>query len=249
MKIGIAGDWHGNFTWTKHVLACFKRNGITTVHQVGDFGIAWPGHGQAYTDSVDALCELLGITLYITPGNHENWDWIDGLPFQDGQAWIGMNVCILERGFRFEMGGRSFLSLGGAPSIDFDRRQEGVSWWRGEALTEQDVAKVAYGGSVEIMLAHDAPDGGTDKVQRIIDRPGTFWSEAGLQYAKEGRELMTAAFEAADPIFFAHGHYHVHDEKKVGECQFVSLGTDGKDMNAIVLDLDSLEFSWLPTWA
>ena len=246
--VGIAGDWHGNIDWTAHVLGAFRRAQVHTIFQVGDFGVGWPGAGEQYTAAVDMCCQLWDQTLYITPGNHENWDYLNALPYQNGQAWIGERVCVLERNTRFEMDGRQFLSLGGAPSIDFPHRIEGHSWWHGEMLTEGEVRRAAEGGHADIMLAHDAPTPGTAAVQRIVADPRG-WTTAGVNYAAEGRRLMDIAFEGVRPKVFAHGHYHVADEAMVDGTHFLSLGQDGrvgqKKGNAVILDLSDLSVEWV----
>jgi predicted phosphodiesterase len=247
-KIGLAGDWHGNAQWARHALQTFHRHGIVTVFQLGDFGLGWPRHGMAFLGWVEQHCALLDIDLYIVPGNHENWEYIDSLLFENGRCWLTDHVCVLERNARFEIDGRSFLALGGAPSIDYPARQEGVSWWRGEALTLRDVERAADEGYADIMLTHDAPDGGTRKVQTIIDNPDyTFWPRKGLEYCAEGRELMNIAFKGVKPKVFVHGHFHVTDEALVNGTRFLSLGADGDEGNTLALDLDDLSHEWLAT--
>ena len=246
MKIGVMGDLHGNFPHARDTLAAFRRQKVDLIFQVGDFGIGWPGHGDFYADAISKLLELFDQTMHIVPGNHENWDVIDAMNFESGQAWLVPRISVLERNARFNFGGRSFLALGGAPSIDFPARIPGHSWWRTEALTWPDVDRAIQEGHAEIMLTHDAPDGGTDKVQRIIDRPDNgFWTKEGLAYAAEGRHLMTEAYKGVLPKVFVHGHFHVADEKKVGQTQFISLHQDGKPKSSIILDLDTLDFEWL----
>jgi len=250
MMIGAAGDWHGNAIYSHAMLHALAKQGITTVMHVGDFGIGWPRHGQGYARFVDQVCEELGITLYITPGNHENWAYINQLPFRNGQAWIGERICVLERNTRFELDGRSFLSLGGAPSIDFPSRTKGYTWWPEEMLTLADVEKAAADGYADVMLTHDAPAGGTDEVQKILDSPGAFWTDAGLAYAREGQELMRIAVDGVKPALFIHGHFHVAGEKQVDETRFVSLDRDAdrpgqRSRNAILLDTETLGYSWL----
>ena len=243
-KIGLAGDWHGNAQWARHALQTFHQHGIVTVFQLGDFGLGWPKHGQAFLEWVNTHCELLDIDLYIVPGNHENWEYINALEFENGRCWIASHVCVMERNARFEIDGRSFLALGGAPSIDFPHRTEGLSWWREEALTLRDVERAAEEGHVDVMLAHDAPDESTAKVDRIVATPGG-WSEEGLAYAKEGRELMNIAFAGVEPKVFAHGHFHVADEAERGGTQFLALGQDGMYGNTIALDLEDLSHEWI----
>lgn len=246
--VGLAGDWHGNSHWAVSVLETFANAGIKTVYQLGDFGL-WPGYrGTVYLKHVISVCEELGITLWITLGNHEDYTQVEDIQGEkqilaSGDGW---EVAILPRGFYWEHGGRTFCSLGGAPSIDFEHRTEGVSWWPEEAIKPSDLDRLTE--TAEVMLTHDAPDGGTAAVQRIIDTPASVsgWSAAGLAYAATGRDLMNRAIEAVRPKLFAHGHMHVADERydEEDDCRYVALGPDGVQDNIVVLDLDTLNIFW-----
>ena len=253
MIIGLAGDWHGNGRWARHVLESMAAAGVTVVEQLGDFGV-WPGvQGQQYLDEVQGAARRAGITVYVTPGNHEDYDQINAMPVGDDglQHWEGRpNIALRPRGMRWELGGRTFVSLGGAPSIDYQGRTEGVSWWKEEMITEEEALAVAEGGYADIMLAHDSPDGGTRRVQSIIANPSS-WSYAGLAYAKQGRALMNLAYMGVKPLLFAHGHYHVWDDSGEEDAvtRFLSLNADGFAGNGCLLDLDTLKVSWdAKTW-
>ena len=69
VAVGVAGDWHGNTRWARHALSEFHEAGVHDVWHLGDFGL-WPGGGD-YLDAVNDTCERLGLTILVTPGNHE----------------------------------------------------------------------------------------------------------------------------------------------------------------------------------
>lgn len=246
-KVGLIGDLHGKAGYARDALHKMHQRGVVTVFQLGDFGLGWPGAGEQFLGWVEAHCALLDIDLYVVPGNHENWEFINSLPFENGRCWLTQHVCVMERNARFEIDGRSFLALGGAPSIDYPDRRVGFSWWPDEALTLRDVERTVAEGYADIMLTHDAPDGGTKKVQRIVDNPNySFWTRQGLAYAAEGRELMNIAFAGVRPKVFAHGHFHVADEAVVDGTKFLALGEAGeKDDYCLTLDLATLEHEWV----
>lgn len=249
-KIGLAGDWHCNNTWARHAIYTFSQAGITDVFQLGDFGVAFPKYGDRMLSDVHGACTRFDVNLYIVPGNHENWAWIDKLDFDPDAkvARLTDRVTVLDRGFRGELPhGRTVGALGGAPSIDFPNRIENVTWWPTEMITLRQAEDFAAAGEVDIMLAHDAPDGGTDAVQRIIDTPPdqSMWTDRGLAYAREGRELMNIAVAGAKPKVFAHGHFHVFDEKQTEDTKFLSLDQNNTHRNLISLDLETLDHEWL----
>ena len=71
------------------------------------------------------------------------------------------------------------------------------------------------------------------------------WTEQGLRYAREGRELMNIAFQGVKPKVFAHGHFHVWDELETEDTKFLSLNMNGAFNNMAALDCETLEHEWL----
>lgn len=242
--VGLAGDWHGNLDVARWSLRWLRDQGVSRVYHLGDFGI-WPGrNGEYYLEQITRAAKALSIELWVTPGNHEDYDQIAGITAsEDGLQWFTSHVALIPRNHRWDHEGRSFVSLGGAPSIDFEQRREGISWWRKEMLTEAEAFRCAEDGYADVMLAHDAPDNGTNAVQDILDNPGG-WSPKGLAYAAEGRKLMNIAVEGVRPRVFAHGHYHVADDTQRAETRFLALAGDGMPGNIALLRLDDLAVSW-----
>jgi hypothetical protein len=253
-RIGVAGDWHGNGKWAVSVLDAFHEAGIQTIFHAGDFGLGWPGGWNAYRHRIETVLAAHDQRLYITPGNHENWNFInhtttnpdDGLKHvSDGSYPASGRMFIFPRNFRGTFGPteRSFVSLGGAPSIDYEHRRQDISWWRTEMITLREAEQCAADGYADVMFTHDAPDGCSPKVQAIIDTPPhlSFFSETGLRYAREGRQLMNIAYSGVRPELFIHGHFHETDTSP----GFISLGCDGQPGNAIILDTETLDFEWL----
>lgn len=247
--VGLAGDWHGNLAWAREAIRSLAGAGIKRIYHLGDFGV-WPGaQGQKYLNHVNATAKHYDIEIWVTPGNHEDYDQIAGVPAErdDGLQWIRSNIALIPRGHRWVDHERSFVSLGGAPSIDFEARTVGVSWWPAERIEYGEVMCVIADGYADVMLAHDAPDGGTAAVQSIIDTPAdkSPWSAKGLAYATEGRQLMNEAVAGVEPILFAHGHYHAPDDTGPQEpTRYLSLGCDNQPQNVCLLRLDDLAVSW-----
>ena len=163
-KIGLAGDWHCDWVFARHAIATFAEHEITDVFQLGDFGLGWPrGVGDNMLTSVEASCRRFGVNLYIVPGNHENWEWISKLEFDEvsNVCRLTNHVYVLGRGFRGKLpDDRTVVALGGAPSIDFPNRTEYISWWKNEMITLREAEEVAAEGYADIFLAHDAPTAG-----------------------------------------------------------------------------------------
>lgn len=243
--VGLAGDWEGNRIWARHALATFAEREVTSVFHLGDLGLLPGPRARQFLSEVDGSCRRHGITIYLLAGNHDDYARIRTLPVDGGGlAWATEHLAVLPRGHRWTMGGRSFVALGGAPSVDYPSRIEGKTWWPEEMITEADIARVVAGGHADIMLTHDAPAPSTPEVERIIRTGGGYdWTDRGLDHVAVGRARVTEAFQAVRPYLLAHAHFHVHDEALVHPdgwshaCRVLSFNNDGKYGNLALLDL------------
>lgn len=247
MKIGLLGDTHGNYGWMLYALDKFNREGITTILQLGDFGI-WPGtNGEGIMKRVDLLLKNYKQTMYVVPGNHEDYDQINAVPVaEDGWQHFREHILLAPRGHRWEWGGMSFVALGGAPSVDRQPRLEAMqknptglkSWWAEEDITEEDVQKVIDGGYADVMVCHDAPNG-VDEIHRQISGNPHGFKGVDLIYAADGRERLTRAFKAVAPNLLLHGHYHF----LVNEYLNVQRGEQWHRAHVLGLSKDQANFS------
>lgn len=253
-RVMVAGDWHGDILWGAEVIDRTAEAKIDTILHLGDFGF-WPGkYGARYVNMIENVCASHGIKMVVTPGNHEDWDRLDQKKAKDkGDGWGAVkhmtdHIIVLPRAHRVELeysgGSRSLVSLGGAPSIDFPNRREGLSWWKSEMITMNDVDATIAGGHADIMVAHDSPDlpYAAPAVGDIIHSVDSqrFWSPQGLRYAAEGRQLMHMAYEGVKPKMFFHGHFHAYSSRVEDDFQVWSLGMQREAGNYVQLDLDSL---------
>lgn len=253
-RVGIVGDWHGDHRAAVAALKGLKTEGITVVYHVGDFGF-WPGRdGVKFLRGLERQLDMYGQTIYVTMGNHDDYPQVDALPVsEDGLRWATEHIAVMPRGYRWNVSGRSFVSLGGAPSINFPDLKEGISWWREEAITMGDVYRIAEGGQAEIMITHDAPNGITP-LEQMMSETRREWSPEGLQYADQGRALMTQAVLSVKPKMLFHGHYHkdyieettFEDYDGTFDTTVVGLNRNLYANNAIILNVATLETEWVP---
>lgn len=238
VRVGIAGDWHGNTRWAGKVLDDFAAAGITRVYQVGDFGV-WPGQGGIdFLASIDARLAGHGQHLFVIPGNHEDYDQLDALP-HDAEGWLSHagypRIRFAPRGHTWDAGGTRFAALGGAGSIDRIPRTPGVSWWPQEEITDADVAtltaNVAERGwdRIDVLLTHEAPAG----VRRVGIRRGPAWLTPEVEhYCNTQRIRLREAVDAVAPFDVVHGHWHdwYHD-------QIDGIRPDGTQYTSVVRGL------------
>jgi len=150
-RIFICGDTHGMPIDTEKLNAKnFPEQKQLTpedvVIQLGDFGWVWypVGTNKEQEYWLDWLAGKK-YTLAVVLGNHENYDGINSLPIES--KW-GNEVRVLERdtgkiyflkrGGVYTIHNKKILTIGGAESTDISSREQGVSWWEQEKLTEQE---------------------------------------------------------------------------------------------------------------
>ena len=155
-------------------------------------------------------------------------------------------VWVLPRGYRFTLAGRSFLSFGGAASLDFAYQRARGAWWPEEMPTVDDVAAAIVGGPVDILITHETIIGGTSKVEAVLRSTPQKWDKAALEYSKQSRTVVTALWAGVEPKLLFHGHLHAADRIQLPNGQrVVSLGSDAQRKNVGLLDLATLAWTWI----
>jgi len=250
-KVGVAGDWHGNKEWAVAALNEFARNGISVVLHLGDFGIGFK-YGDDYIAAVNATLVKNGQVLYVTLGNHEDYVRVNAAPVrEDGWIEYASNVLLAQRGQRWTWEGRSFVSLGGANSIDRNGRIEGISWWAEEQISMGDVYHTIEGGYADVFLAHDVPAGVPIPLNHRSN-----WAPEALKYSNQSKDMVRAAADGVRPAIYFHGHYHIYYDKTVTlgdfatndvyKTRYIGLDQDTHDNNIGILRVADLNFEVLP---
>lgn len=250
-RVAIAGDWHGNVRYIGLVIARLRERApdVDTIFQLGDFGHFPKRTGRQYLSAIDSLCADAGIKrVFVIPGNHEDWTDLDRLfaanPAEPVQ--LSETVTVLPRVFRFDVGGRTFLSFGGAASVDFEWRTTGRTWWPSEAPTEANVEDAIAGGPVDVLLAHETVNGGTEEVERILRSNPRGFSWEARAYSEASRDKVTRVWDALRPTVLAHGHMHVRGEIRLPDGRRVySFAANGLNGGLAVLDPQTLAWEWL----
>lgn len=258
MIVGLLGDVEGDRDWAVDRLRELgERGDVRVVCQLGDlrFGMG-PDH-EDYLAALEAVCAELDLQLLCINGNHENWARLDHLwaepRWQDEDGGLrpiraAPHVWLLPRGHRWEMGGRTFVALGGAPSVNRLRLTEGTTWWPTEVITEEHVQTTIAAGHAEVMLTHDSPGPPycTEPVAEVMANNPNGWPDSILAYAEDGIGKVTRAVVGVQPLLLAHGHFHVAGEAVVQlpgsahDTTVWSLGANGDPANVRLLDLDTL---------
>lgn len=254
MRVGVAGDWHGS---TKHAIKSirtFKRLGVDTIYHLGDFGFGW---SKAYEEQVNEVLSELDIVLFVIPGNHENYDFLDTVwydPIITGVRRVKSHLKFFDRGARWKIGETTFVALGGAASVDRKYRKPNVSWWEQEYITPEDVQRTKAGGKADVMLCHDLTWG-----VHIPLGPESDWPPEDIERSNINRKLVRLAADVVQPKLFMHGHYHKFNDEttelfaseasdETYTTRHVGLDMEGTAMNLAILDTDTLELEFIDYW-
>ena len=250
-RVAVVGDWHGNLDWVRKIVTALRERApeVDTILQLGDFGFFPHRPGNQFVSEVDAWCTAAGIKrVIVTPGNHEDWSELDRLfAGRPGEPVRPSDVVwVLPRGFRFILGGHTFLSFGGAASVDFEWRSPNHDWWLAELPTAEDVESAIAGGPVDVLFTHETVSGGTAEVERTLRSNPLGFSVEALAYSAVSRRRVTKLWDSVRPTVLAHGHMHVRGEIELGDGRRVySLAQNGVRGNVGLLDPQTLTWEWL----
>ena len=133
--------------------------------QLGDFGFIFKYNDWKWNRFLNHFEKNYPNKMIFTVlGNHENYDSIEKMPVKDmfGARCrkIRSNVYAIERGEILSIEGLNILCIGGADSIDKAWRQDGISWWAQEKISDTDVKKTVEKGltcSFDMVCSHAMP--------------------------------------------------------------------------------------------
>jgi hypothetical protein len=256
--IGLIGDLEGDRDWAvSRLRALGERGGVEVACQLGDLRFGMGPDPEGYLAALESVCAEYGLRLLCINGNHEHWARLDHLwaeprwQHEDGKLKpieVSDHLTLLPRGHRWEMGGRSFVALGGAPSVNRLQLTEGIDWWPSEVIREEHVEATIAGGHAEVMLTHDSPGPPycTEPVAEVMRTNPNGWPDSILDYSQEGIELLTRAVVGVKPLLVAHGHFHLSGQAVVRlpgsahDTTVWSLAANQDPGNVRLLDLDTL---------
>ena len=168
----------------------------------GDFGGVWDnGKEELYWRK---WLEQKSFTTLFVDGNHENFDLLEGFETVDAfgsrVGRISDSIYHLKRGHIYTVDNKRIFTFGGASSHDRGYRQEGISWWRQEMPSLEEMQKglsslLECNNEVDLIITHSAPT----SVQRKINP--AFSSDALTDYLEEIKNTISF-----DSWYF--GHYH-----------------------------------------
>lgn len=240
-KILFAGDTHSSISQADYLIRTAIRKDASVIFVVGDWGYMW--NDMTLVDDLDSALRSAGaevsagkMEMWWIDGNHENFHLMGAHgcdPNNETDTWVAPTIRYLPRGFRFNVDSVSFMTFGGAVSVDRNgpHRIAGRTWFYEETIKEHQVAAVTR-QPVDVLVTHDVPEG-VPMLDAFISGPSR-WPEDALRDSAWNRELLSEVAEKVTPKLVVHGHYHYRYTDQVG-----SMRVEGLDCN------DTGERGWM----
>lgn len=202
MEIRFIGDVHQKWGPYRKLIAGVQRS-----LQVGDFGIGFtnPLTERAYSNP--PYDHMARGQHYFIRGNHDNPGSCKRHPFwiKDGGSAFGRD---------------DIFCVGGAMSIDKDRRTEGYDWWHDEELSYAQLCSIMdiyETVKPEVVVSHECPD---SVISRVCHEAGKY----KYDIPSVTRRCFDNMLEIHRPDLWIHGHWH-HPYRMVHRgTEFIGLG-------------------------
>lgn len=135
------------------------------------------------------------------------------------------------------------MSLGGAASVDREAREEGLTGWPAEAVTDALVEAAIDGGPADLMLTHESPAGTPVRAVREHLRKNPHrLTKTALEASAASRAQVSKVWDAVHPELLVHGHMHAPGGGMTEDGRRVaSLGKDTQEGSLGLLDMNTLK--------
>lgn len=209
--IFITGDTHGTYDIAKLPAYFDRRNDVTKEDYLiicGDVAVC--GFGGDDERETRKILRNLPVTVLFCDGNHENFASLEDYPVEE---WNGGKVHFIEddiihlmRGEIFDIEGKSFLVCGGAFSVDYRERTDGVDWFSDREMPSQKEYNNLWkhveeaGNAVDYIITHTGPE-------EVVEELGFAILD---DEAKLGREFQNIVDNVDFKAWFF-GHLHVDE--------------------------------------
>ena len=204
----MCGDPHGDLDFVERAAALAAEHDAEIIC-LGDWGFIWPGD-----DKLDALSVVLArageyqakspVTMRFIDGNHDDHVRLCEMTERSPKAtWLTDNIIYQPRGSVHEdANGTRFLFCGGAPSIDYQFRREGYSWWEKEEVISQEEYELTMSadGPIHVLVTHD-----THSYPPGYGPKGT--PEFHVKAVRSMGMIAGLVAKHRPPVHF-HGHWH-----------------------------------------
>jgi len=177
---------------------------------LGDCAFYWMGQQKV----LDEVIISDNSKVYWLPGNHESWNIIESKYGRYGESPIeikrGLFYCPI--GSSIIINNYRIIFIGGANSIDKQYRTEGVTWFKQEILTLDDLNYIQEVNSLQssyktIICSHTCP------LEFDIERALGF--NELVKESDPTRKILSHILQVYHPEYWFGGHWHFYRGGKI----------------------------------
>lgn len=232
-NIYFFGDTHNNIDIDKIFLPTYNADDFIIV--CGDFGVLWDYkfnniHYSKGEKRLIKRIESLPCTLLFVDGNHENFHRLAQLKSverfgADCGEYLTDKCYHLKRGRIYNIAGYNIFTMGGALSVDKAYRVPNKSWWRGEAITDEQmelgISNITnFSDKIDIAVTHTCPYSFLGELGRRIQIEHKMHDENPLRLE---RLYGTMIDNNKVPKWWFFGHWHSDVSFEVGDISVYCL--------------------------
>lgn len=164
----LTGDTHGLIDIQKVRDFFVDKTNLTKNDYLiilGDCGCCW-SLDENDENTKNELSKL-PVTVLFIDGNHENHNYLDSLEAKEWNGgkvhFIRDDIIHLMRGQVFNIDNKSFFTFGGAFSMDKMYREEGISYWKRELPSKEELEAgvlnlIKNNSKIDYVLTHTCPN-------------------------------------------------------------------------------------------
>jgi len=198
------GDCHGKVEKLLRIIHQFPKE--AQFFQLGDMGLGFRGVFLPHIDN-----------LKFIRGNHDSPQQCQAHPCYAGEFGYDADTGI--------------FWIGGAWSIDAAYRVEGVSWWRDEELSQEQLEaaiELYIKVKPKLVVSHEAPSEAAKTLLNaaIVGNPGGEQAYFGAKFGcvdTRTSKALQRMFDTHKPDQWIFGHYHFDKTFELEGCQFTCL--------------------------
>lgn len=216
----LLGDIHGNFNIITTQIRKYNIKNENII-QVGDFGIGFDDRIDLHNlNHLNNILSERNINLYVIRGNHDNPSWFKG-------ELNLTNITLLPDYSILKIEDKNILFIGGAISIDREKRETNKSYWKDEVVVF-DKDKLESIKGIDMVVTHTAPifvyPMGIDAP--IIDyfAEDDFTLKKDLLHERKTMDEIYNILNENNTInYWFYGHFHFSNKMFYNTTEFILL--------------------------
>lgn len=205
----LTGDCHGDFRKIYTFADIMELGEDDHLIVLGDMGLLWRHDRADANVFIRDFEDRWKFNLYFVDGNHENFSLLKNLPVDSNRmGYVSPHIKHLRRGCRYNIGNKDILAIGGADSVDKFRRTEGLSWWKEEEITAEQIDAIPA-GHYDYILSHSCPLSIFETNKMYLCTLGNIVDDNNPEFKRSNIQLE----RLLQKVTFKHwwfGHYHVN---------------------------------------